>query len=467
MNSRLRFYVCATVCLTAAMGTARADKLDDIIKERMEQQHIPALSVAIVKDGKVETARGYGLANIELNVAATKDTVYEIGSITKQFTATLAMMLVEDGKLKLDEKISTYLPKMPDVWKDITVRHLLTHTSGIKGYTEVTDFFKLSKLPHTQEEIVGMVSGLPLEFTPGAKWAYSNSGYFLLGMILEKAGGKPYETLLQERIFTPLGMTRTRSCDPDAIIPNRASSYSWTGKGYRNMFPLDKSAAFSAGFLVSTVEDMAKWDAALYTEKLLKKSSLDQMWTQAKLTDGKTADYGFGWGVAKRNGHRAIEHGGGTAGFVSNISRYVDDKLTVIVLTNCNNANPGGITQSVAGLTVPALTPPIAKVLKPIEDKNPKITKLLTQVLKDALEGKVDESVFAPETAKIIAPKIREGKEHVAQFGALKSLTLLEEKMSPESYAYRYRAEFANVTLTMTAIFNVEGKITGLGLQPE
>jgi D-alanyl-D-alanine carboxypeptidase len=455
--------MCAAIMVTATNSMARADKLDDIIKERMEQQHIPALSVAVVKDGKIETARGYGLANIELNVPATKDTVYEIGSITKQFTATLAMMLVEDGKLKLDDKISAYLPKTPEIWKDITVRHLMNHTSGIKGYTEVGDFFKLARNPHTQEEIVGMVSGMPLEFTPGSKWTYSNTGYFLLGMIIEKAGGKSYEALLEERIFKPLGMTKTRSCDPDVIIPNRAASYSWTGKGYRNMFPLHASAAYSAGFLVSTVEDMAKWDAALYSEKLLKKSSLEQMWTATKLADGTNADYGFGWGVSKRNGHRAIEHGGGTAGFLSNISRYIDDKLTIIVLTNCNNANPGVLTQSIAGLTLPALAP---QELKTIADKNPKITTLLTKVIKDAAEGKADESLFAPEVAKLIVPKIKEGKEQFAQFGAFKSLTLVSETMNAEAYIYKYKAEFVKITLLMTAVFNPEGKIAGLGLQP-
>lgn len=458
--SRIACISLALLCI----GRAQADKLDDLVKEQMQKQHIPGVSVAIVKDGKVVEARGYGLASVELNVPATKDTVYEIGSITKQFTATLVMMLVEENKIALTDPIKKYLPDAPAAWDKVTVRHLLTHTSGIKGYTEVGDFITLARTKHTKEEIIGMVSKLPLDFQPGEKWSYSNTGYYLLGMIVEKASGKSYDDLLAERILKPLQMTVTRNGDPDTIIPNRAAGYMPVKDGWRNASALQPTAAFSAGELVSTVLDMAKWDAALYTDKLVKTATLEQMWTAATLNNGKPTGYGFGWAVGEVNKHRLIEHGGGTAGFSTVISRFPTDRLTVLVLTNRAEANPNGISHAIAGLYEPALVPPPDK---PIEDKEPKLTALFKSILTDAADGKVNPDLFTPDAQKEILPRIKESKATFAQFGALKSLTLVEQKEIGDTKAYRYRAEFANVKLRATFVLDKAGKIAGAGLQPE
>jgi CubicO group peptidase (beta-lactamase class C family) len=279
-----------SAALLLAFGIAtsvQADAVDDYVRSQMRTRHIPGVSLAIVRDGKIIKAQGYGVANLELNVPATNTTVYEIGSNTKQFTAAAIMMLVEEGKVQLEDKIAKYFPDAPETWNRITIRHLLTHTSGIQNHVAVPGYLNIFKTSITsettpaREELLRMFFKLPLEFQPGETWAYDNTGYYLLGIVIEKASGKTYWQFLEERIFKPLGMAATRNTEPTPLVPNRASGYKWVKDHFENRPILAPFVAFSAGSILSTVEDMAKWDAALYTEKLLKRSSLDQIWTAA------------------------------------------------------------------------------------------------------------------------------------------------------------------------------------------
>ena len=332
------------------VSPARADKLDDYVREQMQARHIPGLSLVVVRDGKIVKAQSYGLANVELNAPATNESVFEIGSITKQLTATAVMLLVEEGKIKLDERIDAYLSDAhpPDAWNAVTVRHLLTHTSGIKTYTGLPGFEFSRHLK--KEEFVKALSTFPLDFQPDEKWAYSNSGYNLLGFILEKASGEPYWEFMAERIYKPLGMTATRDRNPVPTVKGRVAGYEWKNNAWINR-DADLTDIFSAGATISTALDLAKWDAALNTERLLKKSSLEQIWTPIRLNDGKTYPYGFGWDVESLNGHKLISHGGQTAGFSASIARYVDDKLTIIVLCNLGDIGVAGkVRQGIAAL---------------------------------------------------------------------------------------------------------------------
>lgn len=350
-----------------APPAAFADKVDDYIKAELKKQNIPGLSIAVVKNGKVIKAEGYGLANVELNVPATPNTVYQLASITKQFTATAIMMLVEDGKLGLDDRISKHLSNAPPGWSAVTVRHLLNHTSGIKSYTSLPDFNKNPRKDYTHEELIGLVSGLPLEFEPGARFRYNNSGYFLLGVIIENVTGQRYGDFLKERIFRPLGMDQTRVNDLSVIIPNRATGYASTDGRLSNGEYVSPTQPFAAGALVSTVLDMTKWDAALYTDKLLSRSSLEQMWTPTKLNNGSNYPYGYGWALSETKTHKYIEHGGGIPGFSTQITRFVDDGLTVVVLINqSGTANPSSLASGIAGHYIPELRP----VNLPIVKKN-------------------------------------------------------------------------------------------------
>lgn len=339
------------LCGWASSAAAQTDKVDDYVKAQMDLQKIPGLSIAVVRNGEVVKAKGYGLANVELNVAAKPETVYQSGSMGKQFTATAVMMLVEEGKVALDDKISKYLSdspeSWPESWNEITVRNLLTHTAGTTDYPKDFDF----RRDYTEAELLKKAQAIPLAFAPGEKWSYSNIGYVTLGILISKVSGKFYGEFLQERIFKPLGMTSTRIINEADIVPNRSSGYRMVKGDLKNQEWVSPSMNTTAdGSLYLTVLDVAKWDAALYTQKLLKRSSLDQMWTPVKLNNGNTRPYGFGWAFGDVGGHKVIEHGGAWQGFTSHIARYVDEKLTIIVLTNRAGANPGNIAHGIEAL---------------------------------------------------------------------------------------------------------------------
>lgn len=337
-------------------------QVDEYVAGEMHAEKIPGLALAVVRDGAIVKAQGYGLANVELNVPVKPETLFESGSVGKQFTATAVMMLVEEGKIALDDKITKYFPDAPAAWREITVRNLLSHTSGIPDYTgedtsgneHVLNF----RQDYTEDQLVKMAEGLKPIFKPGEKWSYSNTGYVLLGVLIHRVTGEFYGDFLQQRIFKPLGMTSTRIISEADIIPNRSSGYRLVNGELKNQEWVSPSLNTTAdGSLYTSVLDMSKWDASLYTEKLLKKSSLDEMWTPMRLNDGQNAEYGFGWFLHSANGHRLIEHAGSWQGFTTQISRYVDDKLTIIVLTNLDSehSNPGKIAHHIAGMYIPAV----------------------------------------------------------------------------------------------------------------
>jgi CubicO group peptidase (beta-lactamase class C family) len=328
------------------------EQVDDVVKVEMQKQKIPGLSLIVLKDGKIVKAEGYGLANVELSVPATPKTVYQSGSMGKQFVATLVMMLVEESKLKLEDKIGKYLPGSPETWKDITIRHLLTHTSGVKNYGPLHLNFRKD---YSDDQLVQIAAKLPLDFPPGEKWSYSNTGYVLLGIIINNATGKFYGDLLKEKIFGPLGMETARIISEADVIPNRAAGYRLVAGNLKNQEYVSPSLNRTAdGSLYFTVLDLAKWDAALYTEKLLKRATLEQMWTPVKLNNGKTHPYGFGWALGNSGGKRFVRHGGAWQGFVTFIVRHLDDKVTVAVLANRAGANPGAIADRVARFYLPS-----------------------------------------------------------------------------------------------------------------
>jgi len=353
-----------TALVLAAAAHAVPDEptsatVDEFVNSELRAQHVPGVALAVVRGGKIIKTAGYGMANVELSVPAKPESIFQTGSVGKQFTAAAVMMLVEDGKVGLDDKISKYFPDSPPAWKDIAVRHLLTHTSGIPDYTsEKAGGAVNMRTDYTEEELVKKIAGLPLDFQPGEKWSYSNSGYLILGVLIHHLSGEFYGDFLQHRVFQPLQMNSTRIISEADIVPNRSAGYRLVKGELKNQEWVAPSLNTTAdGALYTNVLDLAKWDAALYTERLLKKSSFDQMWTPVKLNSGKTSPYGFGWRVAEVNTHRLLEHGSAWQGFTMHISRYVDDQLTIIVMTNLDSghADPGKIAHGVATLYVPAL----------------------------------------------------------------------------------------------------------------
>jgi len=365
----------------------------------MRTRQIPGLSLAVVKSGRIIKAKGYGLASVELNVPATEGTVYQLASATKSFTATAIMLLVEDGKVNLEDSITKYLSELPESWSRITVRQLLTHTSGIQDYLRAPNV--VWERDYKADEIIKLVAGLPLSFQPGERWEYSNTGYVLLAVIIQKVSGNSYDQFLAERVYKPLAMNATRRDDPSAVIRERAAGYQLENKTLRNAEHLNPTLWNNGdGGLLSTVLDLAKWDAALYAGKLFKMSSFEQMWTPVKLSNGYDAHtmfdngYGFGWFLDHYRGHRVIEHSGGRPGAVSTITRFVNDKLTVIILANCDGWNPRGIARCVAGIYDRSLLPP--SLMKRQPDTDPQATQRIKQALSDWANGVKDSPLMTP-----------------------------------------------------------------------
>jgi CubicO group peptidase (beta-lactamase class C family) len=334
-----------------------ADAVAQLVRAEMQQQHIPGLTLLVSRNGKPVRAEGYGLANIELSVPTRPESIFQSGSVGKQFTATAVMMLVEAGKVGLEDPLTKYFPDAPASWRQVTVRELLSHTAGFTDYPKDFDFRK----DYTEQDLLKMVEAIPLAYPPGTRWDYSNLGFLTLGVLIHKVTGQFYGDFLQERIFRPLGMSSTRIMSEADIIPNRCAGYRLVDGQIKNQEWVSPTLNTTAdGALYFSIQDLAKWDAALYTEKLLKRSSLAQMWTVAPLLDGKpnSGHYGYGWFVETDHGHRLIEHGGAWQGFQTHIARYVEDGLTVVVLTNLEGAKPGRIAHGVADIYLKGGTAP-------------------------------------------------------------------------------------------------------------
>jgi CubicO group peptidase (beta-lactamase class C family) len=309
----------------------RADQADDYLKQQMHEHRIPGAALTVIKAGQPIKLATCGLADIEQNVPVKTETVFEIGSITKQFTAAGILLLAQDGKLSVDDPISTHLPGVPPAWTNITIRHLLSHTSGIKNYTGLSGFELTKHL--TQKQFIELIGKQPMDFQPGDSFKYCNTGFNLLGFIIENVSGGPYWDFMAERVFKPLGMNSTTERLPGKIISNRAHGYEQTNHVWINR-DYDLTDIFSAGAIVSTIGDLSKWNAALDGTNLLSAATKKRMWTPAKLNSGKSTKYGFGWYIDTHEGHRNIYHAGSTSGFSASIQRFPEDELAVILLTN-------------------------------------------------------------------------------------------------------------------------------------
>jgi CubicO group peptidase (beta-lactamase class C family) len=422
---------------------------DDYVRSEMEKQHVPGLAIAVAKDGKLLEAKGYGVASLELPVPVTPETVFQSGSIGKQFTATALMMLAESGKLALDDKVAKYLGDVPSSWKDITLRQLLTHTSGLTDYPSGFD----QRRDYNEDELLKAIESVPLAFAPGEQWEYSNAGYVTLGIVIHRVTGAFYGDFLRDRIFKPLGMTTARVISEAAVIPNRAAGYVvYEGRVINQPWTAPTLNRTADGSLYLTVLDLAKWDAALEAGTLVPRARLEQMWTPVKLNDGKTAPYGFGWFVMSANGHRLIEHEGAWQGFNANISRYVDDHLTVIVMANLKSAKTQMMSHRIAGMFLPAVAPPHYEAIK---DEEPQITKRIVDLMRQLAAGAADQTEFTaagraaffPATAKMF-------ESYLKPLGEPVKVQLVER--------YRWEFTYKTVTLLVTATFDKEGKIVSL-----
>ncbi len=381
------------------------EAINQFIEAQMRKQQIPGLSLAVVKDGKLLLTHGYGLADVELNVAATPESVFQIQSITKMFVASAMMMLQREGKLSLDDELGKHLEGIPDSWKGITIRRILNHTSGIKDY--INEPFGSLRIDITDEEVLKQSTQRPLNFQPGERYAYCNTGYLIAGMIIRKHTGKAYGEFLRERIFEPLGMTQTRIQEIDAIIPRRASGYRIIdGKLRKGEFIAQSVLSYPGGGIVSTVLDMAKFDAMWQDGRIIDDSMRKEMWTTGKLNDGSRTGYGLGFGIGDLRGLRQITHSGGhVTGFATRYTIYPQQRLSVIVLTNRNEANTDLIVQGVAGRIDKALMPPAMMQEKGESDAT--VSERLVKAVIDLAGEAKDEQLCAAPLRKAITPETK------------------------------------------------------------
>ena len=339
------------------------DRVDSIVTAEMQRAKVVGASVGVEQRGELLLAKGYGYAQLEHQVPATAETVYRLGSITKQFTATGIMQLIEQGKLSLEDEITRFLPDYPIQGHKVTIQHLLTHTSGIKSYTGLGPKFwdSASRLDLTDDQMLELFKAEPFDFAPGEKYQYNNSAFYLLGVIIGKVSGLPYPKYLQEKILAPLGLRNTSYCDDAPIIPHRAQGYEVVKGAVVNDAPISMNTPGAAGAMCSTVLDLLAWQRAFNQARLISPASRDRMRTEAKLSNGSGTKYGFGIGIGEVEGHRAFSHGGGINGFSTSLAYFPDDDLAVVVLTN-NGGSPAGrmqglIARAALGLTLPPPPP--------------------------------------------------------------------------------------------------------------
>jgi CubicO group peptidase (beta-lactamase class C family) len=308
--------------------------LEGWTQDFLNKNNIPGAAVAVASNGSLVYYKSYGMANVELSVKVNKETVFEIGSMSKQFISAIAMLLVESGKLELGTPIHEYLPFLPSEWMGVTVYQLLSHTSGIPDYEEIASY-DIYGQRMTPQNIIKIAHARPLDFEPGTHWNYSNTGYYLLSLVLEKIEGLPLGKILNKHIFEPLNMNQTGLSGPEKIILNRASGY-WVNKKKQliNRSPTQTSSTLGAGGLLSSISDLIKWDYALYNNKLLSGQSKAFMWDEVITPAGQKSGFGLGWEVGHNMGLRAVWHSGMVAGFKSHIIRLLDEKLTIILFVN-------------------------------------------------------------------------------------------------------------------------------------
>lgn len=364
MPNKLKALLHQLAALSCLLLTAPAlrgdDAVDRLVAAEMRRQHIPGLSLAVVRNGKVLKLRGYGMANVEHRVAAGPHTIYQSGSMGKQFTAALILQFVDEGKLRLDDTLGRFFPAGPEYWKQVTIQQALSHTGGLPDYYGEQDLDL--RRDYTRDELLEVFGKMPQLFPPGADWSYSNVGYVLLGFIAEDLGGKSYHRLVSERIFAPLGMRTARGIEEADIVPNRSAGYrSRDGRLLNQEWVAPSLNRTADGTLYFSASDLVAWDAALAQRRLLKPASYEVMFAPARLNDGKQVPYGLGWMVGHYGGRRVVHHSGHWQGFSTAIFRDLDDRLSVILLTNLGMVDTTRLARRIAAAYEPALAEPVRR----------------------------------------------------------------------------------------------------------
>jgi CubicO group peptidase (beta-lactamase class C family) len=444
---------------TAGSASDPATRIDDFVRAEMARQGIPGVAVGIVNKGRV-TTKGYGLANVELDVPASDSTVFQSGSLGKMFTATAVMLLVEDGKLSLSDPLTKFFPDAPPPWKSITVRNLLNHTSGIPDYT--TSAFNY-RADYGEDQLARLAFALSPEFAAGSRWNYSNTGYALLGFIIHKVSGQFYGDVLATRVFRPLGMATARVISEEDIVRNRAAGYRHENGQLKNQEWVAPQLNTTAdGSLYWSVKDLVAWDTAVMQRKILKPESWNEILTPVRLKSGKTYPYGMGWSLDERGGKPLQNHGGAWQGFRTQLSRFIGDSLDIIVLTNTAEANPAAIADGIAAIIHPDLAIP---PLSAIADTEPKVTARISRLLNTTREGKLTPQEFAYVRAGFFPDAARFYQQQLETLGRVMTMVLVERRELGDDRVYTYDVTFANGRRYVRVALAPDDKVSAFGMR--
>jgi CubicO group peptidase (beta-lactamase class C family) len=438
-------------------------RIDAFVVAEMRKQKTPGVAVAVIRGGQVILARGYGEANIELHVPVGRATVFQSGSIGKQFTAVAVMLEVEDGKLALDDPITRYFPDAPAGWRRITVRNLLTHTSGIPTYSsrDIND-----RNDYSEDDLLKVIYGLPLEFEPGSRWSYSNTGYMLLGFIIRRASGRFYGDVLRDRVFVPLGMKTARVISEADIVANRSAGYQLVHGEIKNQDWLAPTLNTTAdGALYLSLDDYIAWDRGLRANALLKSVSWSAIYTPVTLRSGRAYPYGFGWDVDRALDEPWYHHGGASQGFKTLISRYLADDLTVVVLANLADTIADRFADGITRILDPRL--PQFEPDTPIVDQHPEVTERVRTLLRNASNGTLYEADLPRVRRDFFPEEFEACKGLLASFGgATAQLELVERRQLGDDWRYSYRAALERGTVRVTVDLTPQGEISDLSIEP-
>ncbi len=438
---------------------SQSSPIDEFVQAEMTRQKIPGVAVGIVNKGAV-TTRGYGFANVEHMVPVTDETIFQSGSLGKMFTATAVMLQVEDGKLSLSDPITKFFPDAPASWRTITVRNLLNHTSGIPDYTTSTFDYRKD---YTEDELAHMAFGTPLEFAPGSRWNYSNTGYALLGFIVHKVSGQFYGDVLAARVFKPLGMTTARIITESEIVPHRAAGYRHENGQLKNQEWVAPQLNTTAdGSLYWSVRDLVAWDTAVKRRAILKPESWAQILTPVRLNSGKPYPYGMGWAIEERGGKPLQEHGGAWQGFKTQLSRFIGDDLDIIVLANSAEADPGRIADGIASIIQPDLA---IKAPAPIADREPQVTARVGRLLDTIREGKLTPNEFAYVRAGFFPDAAQFYQSQLRTLGAQQRLVLLDRRELGDDRVYTYEVVFPSGSRYVRVALAPDDKVSSFSLR--
>ena len=452
-------FLLSIIVLLPLQTLAQTDEVDNYLMKQMEKNHIPAISVAIVRNGKMIKLKSYGFANIELDVAATPDSAFQIASTTKPFTGVLLMRLVEQGKISLSDPVTKYIPEAPEAWTQITIRHLATHSSGL------SDAYPTENIK-TADEAIQAAAKLPLAYTPGSRAAYGLTDFVVLARVMEKVSGQSFPALLAEQITNPVGLASTRFSNAvengpvriSDVVPHRVPTYRWNSKAQHLTEYLYPQWTYAAGGLFSSAADLARFVVALDEGRLLKPTALDAMWQRPQLSDGSQGEFALGWTAHTYRGRKTVGHSGGPA--LSDMIRFIDVKLTIIVLTNQQKLFPG-LAEGVADIILPG---PVSD-RKSIPDDDPVLTASLRSVIEGMADGRFNDELFTPEARKQFVPALREfGPQLISIYDPLKSFTLVEHKREANRTIRKYLAMYGKKPVLWTFVLGDDRRI--ISMQP-